>query len=64
MEERIGIKISPEDRQAYLHLWRYIGWLIGIKDEYLTHLSSYESTRIISESISIIFIYHLQCPNI
>lgn len=59
MEQRIGISISMEDKQSYLHLWRYIGWLIGIKDEYLNYLTSYDSARIISESI----FYHYYLPS-
>jgi len=59
IEERMGIRISIEDKQSYLHLWRYIGWLIGIKDEFLDYMSSYNSTRIISESI----FYHYYLPS-
>jgi hypothetical protein len=59
MEERMGIPISMEDKQAFLHVWRYIGWLIGIKDEFLDYLSSYHSTRTISESI----FYHFYLPS-
>ena len=59
MEERMGIPISEEDKHAYLHLWRYIGWVIGIKDEFLTYLSSYRSARVISESI----FYHFYHPS-
>ena len=59
MEDRIGISINEEDKHAYLHLWRYIGWLIGIKYEYLTYLSSYRSARVISESI----FYHYYFPS-
>jgi hypothetical protein len=59
MEERMGIRISTEDKQSYLHLWRYIGWLIGIKDEFLYYMSSYNSTQILSESI----FYHHYLPS-
>jgi hypothetical protein len=59
MEERMGIQISMDDKQSCLHLWRYIGWLIGIQDEFLNYLSSYNSTRIISESI----FYHFYLPS-
>ena len=27
-----GRPLSHEDQDAYIHLWRYIGWLIGIED--------------------------------
>ena len=59
LEERMGISISTKDRQGYLHLWRYIGWLIGIRDEYLGPFSTYDSTRTISESI----FYHFYAPS-
>jgi hypothetical protein len=59
MEERMGIQISNEDKQSYLHLWRYIGWLIGINDELLDYMSSYKSCRTISESI----FYHYYLPS-
>lgn len=59
MEERMNILVTDEDKHAYLHLWRYIGWLIGIDDEHLTYFRSYQSTRIISESI----FYHFYSPS-
>ena len=53
------ITITDDDKEAYLHLWRYIGWLIGIEDEFLYYLSSYRLARIISESI----FYHFYFPS-
>jgi hypothetical protein len=59
MEDRLNIPVSDEDKEAYLHLWRYIGWLIGIEDEFLHYLTSYRSARTISESI----FYHFYRPS-
>lgn len=59
MEDRLNIPVSDEDKEAYLHLWRYIGWLIGVEDEFLHYLSSYRSARTISESI----FYHFYLPS-
>jgi len=29
----LGRPLPDQDKQAYLHLWRYIGFLIGVRDE-------------------------------
>jgi hypothetical protein len=39
------------ERKSYLHLWRYIGWLLGIEDKYLNHVRCYEAAQKIYESI-------------
>ena len=31
----LGARISKSDSRAYMHLWRYIGWLMGVDDEWL-----------------------------
>jgi hypothetical protein len=59
VEERMHIRLSDDDKQAYLHLWRYIGWVIGVEDDLLEYLSSYRLARIISESI----FYHFYYPS-
>ena len=30
----LGRPLSDSDQHAYMHLWRYIGWLIGIEEEH------------------------------
>jgi hypothetical protein len=30
----LQVPISPPDQDAFLHLWRYIGYLLGIRDEF------------------------------
>jgi hypothetical protein len=31
----LGVPISREDSNAVMHLWRYIGWLMGVDDRWL-----------------------------
>ena len=30
----MGLSLSPEDMDAFLHFWRGIGYLLGIEDKY------------------------------
>jgi ER-bound oxygenase mpaB/B'/Rubber oxygenase, catalytic domain len=32
---QLGMRISPEDSEAYMHLWRWSGWLMGIDPDLL-----------------------------
>lgn len=34
--EKLGLRLSPEDREAFLHRWRLIGHLMGIEDGLMT----------------------------
>lgn len=58
IEDKIGIELSEHDKKSYLHIWRYIGWLSGIEEDYLEYLSSYDQAKILSESIA----YHFYSP--
>lgn len=31
----LGARISKDDARAYMHAWRYIGWLMGVDDQWL-----------------------------
>jgi len=31
----LGVPISRKDSDDYMHLWKYVGWLIGVDDEWL-----------------------------
>jgi len=31
----LGVRISREESRAVMHLWKYIGWLLGIDDDWL-----------------------------
>ena len=34
---RLGISFSDGEREAHQHLWRYVGWLLGVEDTLLAH---------------------------
>lgn len=31
----LGVPVSPEDSRAVMHLWKYVGWLMGVQPEWL-----------------------------
>lgn len=31
----LGIRITPEDSAAVMHLWSYVGWLMGVEERWL-----------------------------
>lgn len=31
----LGIRYTPQEREDVMHLWRYVGWLMGVDDELL-----------------------------
>ncbi|MEO6605561.1 MAG: oxygenase MpaB family protein [Aeromicrobium sp.] len=31
----LGVRVTPEDSLAVMHLWKYVGWLIGVNDDWL-----------------------------
>ncbi len=33
----LGIRVSRRDSRAVMHLWSYIGWLMGVDDHWLPH---------------------------
>ena len=32
---RLGVRVSPSDSRAVMHLWKYVGWLMGVGDDFL-----------------------------
>ena len=30
-----GVPVTPRDSRAAMHMWRYIGWLSGVREEWL-----------------------------
>lgn len=32
MDERMGVHMTSQEREDYLHLWRYIGYMMGVDD--------------------------------
>jgi ER-bound oxygenase mpaB/B'/Rubber oxygenase, catalytic domain len=55
----IGVPVTDHDITAYLHLWKYIGYLMGIDQASLHLLDSYETARGGVESI----VLHLLHPD-
>jgi hypothetical protein len=33
---RLGVRVTPSDSLAMMHLWKYVGWLMGVGDDFLT----------------------------
>jgi hypothetical protein len=33
--EKLGILFTPIEKDAFMHQWRYVGWLMGLEDELL-----------------------------
>jgi mpaB/rubber oxygenase-like protein len=33
----LGVRVSHEDGRAVMHLWAYVGWLMGVEDAWLPH---------------------------
>jgi len=32
---RLGVRVTPDDSKAVMHLWKYVGWLMGVDDDFL-----------------------------
>ncbi|KAF9948850.1 hypothetical protein BGZ72_009251 [Mortierella alpina] len=32
LEKRMGIQMTTQDRKDYMHLWRYVGYILGVDD--------------------------------
>jgi len=46
-----GIQFTPRQRDAYIHLWRVIGFLFGIDDDINPNRGGYEASKIRMESV-------------
>lgn len=33
----LGVRVDPRERDDYVHLWRLVGWVIGVEPELLPH---------------------------
>ncbi|HVG84532.1 MAG TPA: oxygenase MpaB family protein [Vicinamibacterales bacterium] len=42
----LGVPVLPREGQAVMHLWRYIGWLLGIEEQWIP-LSEHDGRRMI-----------------
>lgn len=55
-----GINLTQQEKEDYLHCWRYLGWLHGVSDDLLSaHMTSYDACKRAFESIC----YHLVHPD-
>ena len=54
--EKLGGRVSDEDEENYLHLWRYVGFLLGIPDS-LNPCVSLQRARAIEQSICLHILY-------
>ena len=45
----LGVKTTPEEREAYVHAWNVIGALLGVREELLA--GSYDEARVLFERI-------------
>lgn len=43
--EKLGIQVSNKDLEAFVHFWRVIGHLIGIKEQFNLCTDSYRATK-------------------
>ncbi|KAL2650485.1 hypothetical protein R1flu_018613 [Riccia fluitans] len=48
---KIGVYMSPSEVIAYLHFWRFMGYLLGIEDEYCNKLITEAAATAIGDSI-------------
>ncbi|KAG0268491.1 hypothetical protein DFQ27_006556 [Actinomortierella ambigua] len=58
MEERMGVAMTRQEQEDYLHVWRYIGYIMGV-DPVFDPASSVDRANAILESI----ILHLTDPS-
>ncbi|KAG0232724.1 hypothetical protein BGW41_001735 [Actinomortierella wolfii] len=50
MQERMGVNMTPEECDDYLHVWRYIGYMMGVDPDF-DPANSVERAEAILESI-------------
>jgi hypothetical protein len=56
--EIMGLRVTAQEREDYMHLWRFLGWLMGIDDRF-NPCSSFHSARCAIESLTL----HLVRPD-
>jgi len=35
--EKLGVRLTEEERDGYMHIWCYVAWLMGVPDDILYH---------------------------
>lgn len=51
----VGVRLTPDERDAVMHLWRYIAWLNGVAEDML-HEPSHAGVR--AEDAALQLLYH------
>ncbi len=47
----IGVKLTPQNTEAYLHSWNVVGYLLGVDEVFLNEFTQYNKTEQIYEQI-------------
>ena len=47
----IGVKINPEQQNAYLHSWNVVGSVLGVNEKVLAEFNTYEKSEVIFKQI-------------
>src|SRR3989338_8708274 len=62
MGKEMGIQLSQRDKTDLTHLWRYIGWHLGLKDEYSPCVNYATSQSMLAEFYQTILPYLTHNP--
>jgi hypothetical protein len=49
--KRLGVFLSKEESEAYMHTWNVVGYLLGIDERVLLQISSYDAGRALYRNI-------------
>lgn len=49
--KKIGVRLTPEQQNAYLHSWNIAGYVLGVDEAFLKEFNTYENTEVIYEQI-------------
>jgi len=43
--KKIGVKLTNQNQEAYIHSWNVVGYLLGVDEKFLTEFTHYEKTE-------------------
>ncbi len=56
--QQVGCVFSDAEREAFMHLWRLVGWMCGVPEHLLErHMSSYRACELASHSMLVHLVY-------
>ncbi|KAF9579605.1 hypothetical protein BGW38_004070, partial [Lunasporangiospora selenospora] len=58
MERRLGVTMSTQEKEGYLHLWRYTGYLMGASEETLALMATTQKADATLESLKMHLVHH------